>query len=137
MPEKNVMTENNVRKLVQEEIKMCFEVLQTDVKDIKDALLGNDYKKGGLVVMVNAHEEYIERNRITGVAERGMVVIEWFEKLQKKKGTDGRSELQVLEDGIQGLETIKTLKVWLMALGVTNVGTIIALIVDWVIRGLK
>ena len=127
---KTPLTENQIKKIVQLEIKTCFEQLTSDVKEIKQALLGNEYQNGGLVNMVKSHEVYIERNKITGVAERGLKVIEWYEGLAEKKGTDGKSELERLQDGIQAMETVHTLKKWMAFFGITNIGAIIALIVE-------
>lgn len=124
------MTEREIKKIVQLEIKTCFEQLTSDVKDIKQALLGNDYNKGGLVSLVQAHEAYIQRNKTSRVAERGLKVISWYEGLAEKKGTDGKSELERLEDGIQAIESISTLKKWLAFFGVTNVAALIALILE-------
>ena len=87
---KEPLTEKEIKKIIQLEIKSCFEQLTSDVKDIKQALLGNDYQKGGLVSIVQCHEAYIERNKITNVAERGLKVVEWYESLAEKKGSDGR-----------------------------------------------
>ena len=127
---KEPLTEKEIKKIIQLEIKSCFEQLSTDVKDIKQALLGNDYQKGGLVSIVQSHEAYIERNKITNVAERGLRVIEWYESLAEKKGTDGKSDLDRLEDGIASIQTIGTLRKWVAFFGITNIGAIIALIIE-------
>lgn len=127
---KEPLTEKEIKKIIQMEIKNCFEELATNVKDIKQALLGNDYQKGGLVAIVQSHEEYIERNKITNVAERGLKVVQWYEGLSEKKGSDGRSDLERLQDGISGIQTIGTIKKWSIFFGVTNIGAIIALIVE-------
>jgi len=133
MPDKT-LTEKEIRKIIQLEIKNCFEQLSSDVKDIKQALLGNDYQKGGLVAIVQSHEDYIERNRITNIADRGMRVIEWYEGLAERKGTDGKSDLERLQDGIHSLQAISTFKKWLTFLGITNIGTIIALVFEMFIK---
>lgn len=133
MPDKT-LTEKEIRKIIQLEIKNCFEQLSSDVKDIKHALLGNDYQKGGLVAIVQSHEDYIERNRITNIADRGMRVIEWYEGLAERKGTDGKSDLERLQDGIHSLQAISTFKKWLTFLGITNIGTIIALVFEMFIK---
>lgn len=127
---KEPLTEKEIKKIIQLEIKNCFEELATNVKDIKQALLGNDYQKGGLVAVVQSHEEYIERNKITNVAERGLKVVQWYEGLAEKKGSDGRSDLERLQDGISGIQTIGTIKKWSIFFGVTNIGAIIALILE-------
>ena len=127
---KEPLTEKEIKKIIQLEIKSCFEQLTSDVKDIKQALLGNDYQKGGLVSIVQCHEAYIERNKITNVAERGLKVVEWYESLAEKKGSDGRSDLERLQDGISGIQTIGTIKKWSIFFGVTNIGAIIALIIE-------
>ena len=44
---KEPLTEKEIKKIIQLEIKNCFEELATNVKDIKQALLGNDYQRGG------------------------------------------------------------------------------------------
>ena len=133
MPDKT-LTEKEIRKIIQLEIKNCFEQLSSDVKDIKQALLGNDYQKGGLVAIVQSHEDYIERNRITNIADRGMRVIEWYEGLAEKKGTDGKSELERLEDGIQAIQTVGTIKKWMLFFGISNIGTILALVLDKILK---
>ena len=133
MPDKT-LTEKEIKKIVQLEIKNCFEQLSSDVKDIKQALLGNDYQKGGLVAIVQSHEDYIERNRITNIADRGMRVIEWYEGLAEKKGTDGKSELERLEDGIQAIQTVGTIKKWMLFFGISNIGTILALVLDKILK---
>ena len=127
---KEPLTEKEIKKIIQLEIKSCFEQLTSDVKDIKQALLGNDYQKGGLVSIVQSHEAYIERNKITNVAERGLKVVEWYESLAEKKGSDGRSDLERLQDGISGIQTIGNIKKWSIFFGVTNIGAIIALIIE-------
>lgn len=127
---KEPLTEKEIKKIIQLEIKSCFEQLSTDVKDIKQALLGNDYQKGGLVSIVQSHEAYIERNKITNVAERGLRVIEWYESLAERKGSDGKSDLDRLQDGINGIQTIGTIKKWSIFFGITNIGAIIALIIE-------
>lgn len=127
---KEPLTEKEIKRIIQMEIKNCFEELATNVKDIKQALLGNDYQKGGLVAIVQSHEEYIERNKITNIAERGLKVVQWYEGLSEKKGSDGRSDLERLQDGISGIQTIGTIKKWSIFFGVTNIGAIIALILE-------
>lgn len=127
---KEPLTEKEIKKIIQMEIKNCFEELATNVKDIKQALLGNDYQKGGLVAIVQSHEEYIERNKITNVAERALKVVQWYEGLAEKKGSDGKSDLERLQDGINGIQTIGTIKKWSIFFGVTNIGAIIALILE-------
>lgn len=128
------ITEKQIKKIVQMEIRSCFEQLTNDVKEIKQALLGNEYQKGGLVATVQSHEDYIERNRITNIADRGMRVIEWYEGLAERKGTDGKSDLERLQDGIHSLQAISTFKKWLTFLGITNIGTIIALIFQMFVK---
>ncbi len=131
---KEPLTEKEIKKIIQLEIKSCFEQLTSDVKDIKQALLGNDYQKGGLVAIVQSHEAYIEKNKITNVAERSLKVIEWYEALAEKKGSDGKSDLDRLEDGIASIQTISTLKKWSIFFGVTNTGAIIALILQQILK---
>jgi len=127
---KEPLTEKEIKKIIQLEIKSCFEQLTTDVREIKQALLGNDYQRGGLVAIVQSHEEYIERNKITNVAERGLKVVRWYEGLAEKKGSDGKSDLERLEDGIDAIQTISTIKKWAIFFGITNIGAIIALILE-------
>lgn len=127
---KESLTEKEIKKIIQLEIKSCFEQLTTDVREIKQALLGNDYQKGGLVAIVQSHEDYIERNKITNVAERGLKVVQWYEGLAEKKGSDGRSDLERLQDGISGIQTIGNIKKWSIFFGITNIGAIIALILE-------
>jgi hypothetical protein len=128
--ENKPLTEKQVKKIVQMEIKSCFEQLTTDVREIKQALLGNDYQRGGLVSIVQSHSEYIEKNKIIGLADRGMKAIEWYEGLSEKKGSDGKSDLERLEDGIDAIQTISTIKKWAIFFGITNIGAIIALILE-------
>lgn len=78
-------TEMELKKLIQQEIKECFEQLTTDIRDIKQALLGNDYKKGGLVAMVESHENYIERSETLKIIERAQPALEWYEAYAKNK----------------------------------------------------
>lgn len=130
---KEPLTEKEIKKIIQMEIKNCFEELATNVKDIKQALLGNDYQKGGLVSLVQNHEEYIEQNRITKIAERGLKVVKWYESLTEKKGSDGKSDLERLQDGISSIQVMSSLKKWMAFFGVTNIGTIIALIIEKVL----
>lgn len=127
---KEPLTEKEIKKIIQLEIKNCFEELATNVKDIKQALLGNDYQRGGLVSIVQSHSEYIEKNKIIGLAERGLKVVQWYEGLSEKKGSDGRSDLERLEDGIDAIQTISTIKKWAIFFGITNIGAIIALILE-------
>ena len=127
---KESLTEKEIKKIIQLEIKSCFEQLTADVREIKQALLGNDYQRGGLVAIVQSHEDYIERNKITNVAERGLKVVQWYEGLAEKKGSDGRSDLERLQDGISGIQTIGNIKKWSIFFGITNIGAIIALILE-------
>lgn len=78
-------TEMELKKLIQQEIKECFEQLTTDIRDIKQALLGNDYKKGGLVAMVESHENYIERSETLKIIDRAQPALEWYEAWEKSK----------------------------------------------------
>lgn len=133
MPDKT-LTEKEIRKIIQLEIKNCFEQLSSDVKDIKHALLGNDYQKGGLVSIVQSHGEYIERNKIINITERALRVVEWYEGLAEKKGTDGKSELERLEDGIQAIQTVGTIKKWMLFFEISNIGTILALVLDKILK---
>ena len=124
------ITEKQIKKIVQMEIKSCFEQLTNDVREIKQALLGNEYQQGGLVAIVQNHQAYIERNKITNVAERSLRVDEWYEGLSDKKGTDGKSDLERLEDGIASIQAIGILQKWMVFFGITNFGTIVAFILD-------
>jgi len=78
-------TEMELKKLIQQEIKQCFEELANDIKDIKQALLGNDYHKGGLVSMVQRHEEYIDKSETLNIIERAQPALEWYENWERKK----------------------------------------------------
>lgn len=78
-------TEMELKKLIQQEIKECFEQLTTDIRDIKQALLGSDYKKGGLVAMVESHENYIERSETLKIIDRAQPALEWYEAWEKSK----------------------------------------------------
>ena len=49
-------------------------------------------------------------------------------RIIRKKGSDGRSDLERLEDGIDAIQTISTIKKWAIFFGITNIGAIIALI---------
>lgn len=131
------LTESDVKKIAKQEFTECFEQLATDVRDIKQALLGNDYNNDGIVAIVKSHEAYIERNKNSRIAERGEVVVAWYERLAKPEGTDGKSKLQILEDGIEGLKTIGTLKKWAAVLGITNLGTLVALVLTFIQNGGK
>ena len=128
--ENKPLTEKQIKKIVQMEIKSCFEQLTNDVREIKQALLGNEYQQGGLVAIVQNHQAYIERNKITNVAERSLRVVEWYEGLSDKKGTDGKSDLERLEDGIASIQAIGILQKWMVFFGITNFGTIVAFILD-------
>lgn len=77
--EGQVINEMEIRAIVQQEIKSCFEEISSDVKDIKKALLGDSYNKTGLVTLVNAHEDYIEKNKTTDIARRGLPYVEMLE----------------------------------------------------------
>ena len=132
--ENKPITEKQIKKIVQMEIRSCFEQLTNDVKEIKQALLGNEYQKGGLVAIVQSHEDYIERNRITNIADRGMKVVEWYEGLAERKGTDGKSDLERLQDGIASIQAIGILQKWMVFFGITNFGTIVAFILDKLLK---
>lgn len=132
--ENKPLTEKQIKKIVQMEIKSCFEQLTNDVREIKQALLGNEYQQGGLVAIVQSHQEYIERNKITNVAERSLRVVEWYEGLSDKKGTDGKSDLERLEDGIASIQAIGILQKWMVFFGITNFGTIVAFILDKLLK---
>jgi len=77
--ESQMVDKMEIRAIVQQEIKVCFEEISSDVKDIKKALLGNDYNRTGLVATVQSHNDYIEKNKITDIANRGLKVVEMFE----------------------------------------------------------
>ena len=132
--ENKPLTEKQIKKIVQMEIKSCFEQLTNDVREIKQALLGNEYQHGGLVSIVQNHQDYIERNKVVNLSGRGVKAIEWYEGLAEKKGTDGRSDLERLEDGIASIQTIGILKKWIAFFGITNIGTIVALILDKLLK---
>jgi hypothetical protein len=132
--ENKPLTEKQIKKIVQMEIKSCFEQLTNDVKEIKQALLGNEYQQGGLVAIVQSHQAYIERNKITNVAERSLRVVEWYEGLSDKKGTDGKSDLERLEDGIASIQAIGILQKWMVFFGISNIGTILALVLEMFIK---
>ena len=78
-------TEMELKKLIQQEIKECFEQLTTDVKDIKQALLGSEYNKGGLVSLVQKHEGYIEKSEAMHIIDRALPAIEWYESWEKNE----------------------------------------------------
>ena len=78
-------TEMELKKLIQQEIKQCFEQLANDIKDIKQALLGNDYHKGGLVSMVQRHEEYIDKSENLNIIERAQPALEWYETWERNR----------------------------------------------------
>ena len=80
-----IYTEMEIRKLIQQEIKQCFEQLASDIKDIKQALLGNDYNKGGLVSMVQRHEEYIDKSETINIIERAQHALEWYETWERNR----------------------------------------------------
>lgn len=80
MPKENTLSEMEIKKLIQQEIKQCFEELSSDVKDIKKALLGDGiYSKTGLVNLVQRHEEYIDRSETLRIMERAQPALEWYE----------------------------------------------------------
>lgn len=105
-----------------------------DIKEIKNCIVGDEYHPEGLSIRVTKLEAYVEENKSTKVAERGLKVIKWWEDLSKKKGSDGRSELQILEDGISGIESIKNFKKVATFLGFTNIGTLLAIILQQIIK---
>lgn len=81
---KATLNEMEIKQLVQNEIKVCFEDLSSDVKEIKQALLGDGkYQKLGLVAKVESHEDYIKENKITNIAERGLPYVEMLETWSK------------------------------------------------------
>lgn len=86
-------TEMEIKKLIQQEIKQCFEELSSDVRDIKQALLGNDYHKGGLVVMVQRHDDYIEKSEALHIIDRSKPALEWYEGWEKNKNFEKISEV--------------------------------------------
>lgn len=88
-----IYTEMEIRKLIQQEIKQCFEQLANDIKDIKQALLGNDYHKGGLVSMVQRHEEYIDKSETLNIIERAQPALEWYETWERNKVFTGIEEV--------------------------------------------
>ena len=84
MPSEKTMNEMEIKKLIQQEIKQCFEELSSDVKDIKKALLGDGiYSKTGLVNMVQRHEDYIDRSEALKIIDRAQPALEWYESWNK------------------------------------------------------
>jgi len=90
MPPIKSIDEMEIRRIVQQEIKSCFEEINSNVKKqgeslsrIEEALLGNDYNKTGLVATVQSHSEYIDRNKVTDVANRSLKMVEMFEEWEE------------------------------------------------------
>lgn len=80
MPKENTLSEMEIKKLIQQEIKQCFEELSNDVKDIKKALLGDGvYSKTGLVNLVQRHEDYIDKSETLKIIDRAQPALEWYE----------------------------------------------------------
>lgn len=84
MPKDNTLTEMEIKKLIQQEIKQCFEELSSDVKDIKKALLGDSYSKTGLVNLVQRHEDYIDKSETLKIIDRAQPALEWYESWDKE-----------------------------------------------------
>lgn len=88
MPKKiepSTLSEMEIKKLIQEEIKQCFEEISSDVKDIKKALLGDGvYQKTGLVSLVQRHEDYIDKSETLKIIERAQPALEWYESWSKE-----------------------------------------------------
>ena len=78
------LSETEIKRIVQNEIKTCFEQLAGDIRDIKQALLGSDYQKGGLVAMVSRHENYIDRSETLKIIDRAEPAIEWYESWKRE-----------------------------------------------------
>ena len=84
MPKENIMNETEIKKLIQQEIKQCFEELSSDVKDIKKALLGDGiYSQTGLVSLVQRHEDYIDKSETLKIIDRAQPALEWYESWNK------------------------------------------------------
>jgi len=85
MPKENTLNEMEIKKLIQQEIKQCFEELSSDVKDIKKALLGDGvYSKTGLVNLVQRHEDYIDKSETLKIIDRAQPALEWYESWDKE-----------------------------------------------------
>lgn len=85
MPKENTLSEMEIKKLIQREIKQCFEELSSDVKDIKKALLGDGvYSKTGLVNLVQRHEDYIDKSETLKIIDRAQPALEWYESWNKE-----------------------------------------------------
>lgn len=85
MPKENTLSEMEIKKLIQQEIKQCFEELSSDVKDIKKALLGDGvYSKTGLVNLVQRHEDYIDKSETLKIIDRAQPALEWYESWDKE-----------------------------------------------------
>jgi type II secretory pathway component PulJ len=86
------MTDAQIKDLVRQEIKMCFEEINAnvkaqgeDIKEIKAALIGNEYSGDSLVNRVNSHEQYISYNRANKIIERAEPALDQIEDWGKKK----------------------------------------------------
>lgn len=85
MPKENTLNEMEIKKLIQQEIKQCFEELSSDVKDIKKALLGDGiYSKTGLMARVESNEKYVEESRLLKIQERAVPALTWYESWEKE-----------------------------------------------------
>ena len=82
---KESLTEMEIKKLIQQEIKQCFEELSMDIKDIKKALLGDGvYSKTGLVNLVQRHDDYIDKSETLKIIDRAQPALGWYEAWEKE-----------------------------------------------------
>lgn len=131
MAKRTPETNEEMKRLVREEIVQYFNQISTDVGDIKKALLGNgEYGNNGLVSDVKRISKYIDREIANNIYDREVKVIEWFEYMSKNEGSS-QSKLQLLED-IIGFYKINKLTVTLFTGGtLLNILVLMKLVIDW------
>lgn len=121
-------TEQEIKKIVREEMKEVFNELQSDIRDIKKALLGDvEYNTKGLLERVRENADYISENRATKIAQRAEPAVRWYEDMVEIEDGCSKSKMGILNEIISGYTSIK----WIVAaLGISGVVSLITLIRD-------
>lgn len=123
-------TESEIRNIVRMEIKDCFVEIQSDVKQIKQALLGSEeYGSKGMISQLKENTNYIERSKILRISDRGEEALEWFEDWNKVDDGEKQTKMKTLGEMLVLYRNIKWLTAGIIALGLINIpSSIITLI---------
>lgn len=118
------MGEQDVRKIVLEEIGNVFTKMQQEISEVKQSqsriervLLGDkDYNDEGMASQIHFAYQYARKNTESKIIERGCEAIDQFERY-KKNGF-----WEILE------QIIDSYKIWKWLVAFTGIGTLVGVI---------